>query len=186
MSSSREESPDWIRCFQGPTHSALTLSSDSESSPNDSTLREDSINEEKPSLHETSQFPEKEKNQDIILSDRDAEYPSKKTSRAKSLRKQIPTKKKKKLTNKGGGNESDVMLVKEETSEKHIEPHAPDHSVWTLSSDSESCPANSLKGEDYIYREESSAQKHLNFQIKEGTKMQFLLTVVESLCLKRL
>ncbi|XWS38083.1 hypothetical protein CRYUN_Cryun19dG0100400 [Craigia yunnanensis] len=40
MSSSREDSPDWLRSFQAPT-SVLTLSSDSSSSPKCSPFRED-------------------------------------------------------------------------------------------------------------------------------------------------
>ncbi|KAL7168721.1 hypothetical protein ACSBR2_039047 [Camellia fascicularis] len=89
MSSSREESPDWLRTFQAPTQSVLTLSSGSESSPNGSPLREDGTNDKKPSSSkETSQFPEKDEDQDTRLCGRGDESASKKTLKAKS-----PTKK---------------------------------------------------------------------------------------------
>lgn len=165
MSNSREDSPDWLRCFQAPTH-AVALLSDSESSQSDITLREDKIKKEKPTSHITSYFPPKDKNQERILCDSDAQSPLKKASKAKSLKKgtkvedHVPVEKKKKNShNKREGDENDGIAVKEETSEMHSEHQALDPSVWTLSSDSEHSPVNSPNGVDYIHREESPAHK---------------------------
>ncbi|KAL7190060.1 hypothetical protein ACSBR1_039662 [Camellia fascicularis] len=149
MSSSREESPDWLRTFQAPTQSILTLSSGSESSPNDSPLREDGTNEKKPSSSkETSQFTEKDEDQDARPCGRGDESASKKTLKAKSPTKKRPkvehtSVKKKKTDNRSKpGNDiengSDEKAAKQEKSAKHIEPNVPNNSVLTLSSDSES------------------------------------------------
>lgn len=53
MSSSREQSPDWMRSFQAPTSAAL--SSNSESSTNGSLSMDDSIDQKGPSSLKTSQ-----------------------------------------------------------------------------------------------------------------------------------
>ncbi|KAK3232162.1 hypothetical protein Dsin_004043 [Dipteronia sinensis] len=57
MSGSREASPDWLRCFQAPTHSTMTLSSDSDSSHNGSRSIEEKIDCEEPSVSDSSQLP---------------------------------------------------------------------------------------------------------------------------------
>lgn len=144
MGSSREESPDWLHCFQAPTRSALTLSSDSDSPPEDSPLRED----------------------------KDADFPFNETSKAKSPRKRLKAEdpkstKKQKVNNhkKTEGNEGRKKASVEKPSDG--EPNAPNHSVWMLSSDSESCPDNSSMREDYIHHEESSVHKTTQFPDKE-------------------
>ncbi|PSS04523.1 DNA-binding protein [Actinidia chinensis var. chinensis] len=126
MGSSREESPDWLRCFQAPTQSVLTLSSGSESaSPNDSPLRD---------------TEPKEDGQDVPISDRGEESPLDKPLKGKSpsklpKAKNTPAKKRKTdIHRSAGGGKS----VKQEKSAKRAETNAPDNSVWTLSSDSES------------------------------------------------
>ncbi|GFZ15999.1 double-stranded DNA binding protein [Actinidia rufa] len=130
MGSSREESPDWLRCFQAPTQSVLTLSSGSESaSPNDSPLRD---------------TEPKEDGQDVPISDRGEESPLDKPLKGKSRSKlpkakNTPAKKKKTdIHRSAGGGKS----VKQEKPAKRAKTNAPDNSVWTLSSDSES-PHNS-------------------------------------------
>ncbi|XP_057951385.1 DNA-binding protein BIN4 isoform X6 [Malania oleifera] len=153
MSSSREGSPDWLRCFQAPTNSTLILSSDSGSSPNDSPLRKDVIDDEEPPIDRNSQFQE-DKDQKIGLSDNVHVSQSHKNSKPNKEKKQLkaendlPMKKKKIYNHKKrqgitvgkDGNGRDAKITGEETFRKRIKPVT---SVWTVSSDSESCPDNS-------------------------------------------
>ncbi|XP_057951382.1 DNA-binding protein BIN4 isoform X3 [Malania oleifera] len=146
MSSSREGSPDWLRCFQAPTNSTLILSSDSGSSPNDSPLRKDVIDDEEPPIDRNSQFQE-DKDQKIGLSDNVHVSQSHKNSKPNKEKKQLKAEndlpmKKKKIYNhkKRQGNGRDAKITGEETFRKRIKPVT---SVWTVSSDSESCPDNS-------------------------------------------
>ncbi|KAE9464675.1 hypothetical protein C3L33_03435, partial [Rhododendron williamsianum] len=143
MSDSREESPDWLRAFEAPTRSVLTLSSGSEASPQGSPLTDDRTNDKEPSPGETSQFPEKDEDDDKPISILTKESSLKKPLKTKSPTKrpkgeQTPAKKRKTENGSAGGGKS-AKLQKPET---HAEPNAPISSVWTLSSDSES-PSNS-------------------------------------------
>ncbi|XP_058206336.1 DNA-binding protein BIN4 isoform X2 [Rhododendron vialii] len=143
MSDSREESPDWLRAFEAPTRSVLTLSSGSEASPHGSPLADDRTNDKEPSPGETSQFPEKDEDDDKPISILTKESSSKKPLKTKSPTKQpkgeqTPAKKRKTENGSAGGGKS-AKLQKPET---NAEPNAPISSVWTLSSDSES-PSNS-------------------------------------------
>ncbi|CAL5360934.1 unnamed protein product [Camellia sinensis] len=192
MSSSREESPDWLRTFQAPTQSILTLSSGSESSPNDSPLREDGTSEKKPSSSkETTQFAEKDEDQDTRPCGRGDESASKKTLKAKPPTKKQPkvehTSVKKKKTNnrsKPGNdieNGSDEKASKQEKSEKHIEPNVPNNSVLTLSSDSESphsspiregskekSPKRGLKNKDPVSAKKKKVNTDINKKENNG------------------
>ncbi|XP_065859721.1 DNA-binding protein BIN4-like [Euphorbia lathyris] len=122
MSSSREDSPDWLRSFQAPT---VTLSSDSDSLPNDSPSRDDKRD---------SQSLEPDNNHDIDLGDGGAESPSNKISKARAsgrgktadeiAPKKMKTKKKDKIRGEMSmllGNGSDGQVSEEATSEKHVE-----------------------------------------------------------------
>ncbi|OMO97731.1 hypothetical protein COLO4_14399 [Corchorus olitorius] len=131
MSSSREDSPDWLRSFQAPT-SALTLSSDSyNSSPNGSPLRKDKTDDEDTLLHSSSTLEKNNRNRDEV--------------------DQTPFKKKKKdVLKKSEGNGDDGDVATEETSKKRSKSHAANRSIWTLSSDSESSPGHSPKREETI------------------------------------
>ncbi|CAK9324305.1 unnamed protein product [Citrullus colocynthis] len=53
MSSSREQSPDWMRSFQAPT--GVALSSNSESSKDGNSSMDDAIDQKDPSSHKTTQ-----------------------------------------------------------------------------------------------------------------------------------
>ncbi|XP_057951388.1 DNA-binding protein BIN4 isoform X8 [Malania oleifera] len=132
MSSSREGSPDWLRCFQAPTNSTLILSSDSGSSPNDSPLRKDVIDDEEPPIDRNSQFQE-DKDQKIGLSDNVHVSQSHKNSKPNKEKKQLkaendlPMKKKKIYNHKKRqgitvGSANDVQVAEEEIVRKHIEP----------------------------------------------------------------
>ncbi|KAI9157156.1 hypothetical protein LWI28_017667 [Acer negundo] len=135
MSGSREASPDWLRSFQAPTHSTMTLSSDSDSSHNGSRSIEEKIDCEEPSVSDSSQLPLPDKG--IVIGERGTESPSNKVSKAKSLKDQLqvdhtlPKKKKRQ------GDGDDGKVTKNVISEKHVEAHAPKTSFWELSSDTE-------------------------------------------------
>ncbi|KAE8077574.1 hypothetical protein FH972_016128 [Carpinus fangiana] len=171
MSSSREESPDWLRSFQAPSHSVLPVSSDSQSSLKDSPSREDIVDIEEPSPSKSPKITKKGKNQAITLGESGAGSASNKPSKAKSPKKrlrvedQTPQQKKNTANKKRKtGEESDRTVAKEVTLEKHIEPHESNDSVWMLSSDSESGRDNSPVMEDNIHHAESSDQKTSEFR----------------------
>ncbi|KAJ6359521.1 hypothetical protein OIU76_001117 [Salix suchowensis] len=116
--SSREDSPDWLRSFQTP---ALTLSSDSASSPKAS-----------PSSDDTVHSQSSKEGNDLV-------GPITAVASSNTSKPKGGAKKKKR---KGDG--VDGQDVEDGTFAKHTkESHASNHSVWALSSDSESCPDNS-------------------------------------------
>ncbi|KAA8533509.1 hypothetical protein F0562_031057 [Nyssa sinensis] len=167
MSSSREESPDWLRSFQAPAPSALTLSSGSEASPHDSPTGEDTVDHEK-----TSSFQEKEKDRDTAPS---------KTLKVNSPNKRsksehTPVRKKRvDSRSKREGSVGDGKDAEQETTEKVTKPHALSHSVWTLSSDSEPSPDDGPIREDNIHHEDSAAHKKSQYPEKEDDKDAILI-----------
>ncbi|KAK6926126.1 hypothetical protein RJ641_007845, partial [Dillenia turbinata] len=109
MSSSRENSPDWLRCFQAPTHSAVTLSSDSESPPSDRSLKEEKVDSK-----ELSQDNEVDhKDPDISLQFKDY-------SNAEPSQMKIYSSTRKKNTKNQKSIKDGEALVEEETSKKHV------------------------------------------------------------------
>ncbi|PPD93156.1 hypothetical protein GOBAR_DD09912 [Gossypium barbadense] len=132
MNNSRENSPDWLRSFQAPT-STLTLSSDSNSSPNGSPRRVDKTDADEEDTLE-------KRNHDKV--------------------KQKPSGKKKNDAFKDSeGSEEDGKVATEEMSENHLGSHAANHLIWTLSSDSESFPGHSpqRKGKVSLSQESGEA-----------------------------
>nr|POF18152.1 dna-binding protein bin4 [Quercus suber] len=145
MSDSREQSPDWLRTFQAPTQSTLTLSSDSEPSPKGSP----SSDYEPSPKGSSSSKPSKAKSAKRRLKVED-QTPRQKKNTANKKRKI--------------GDASDKKVAKEESLEKNIEPQEPNASVLTLSSDSESGQGYRPINEDQIHHGESSDQKTSEFQ----------------------
>nr|XP_023906828.1 DNA-binding protein BIN4 isoform X4 [Quercus suber] len=183
MSDSREQSPDWLRTFQAPTQSTLTLSSDSEPSPKGSPSsdyepspkgspsRADIVDLDEPTPHKSSKIPEKDMNQGIVLGESGVGSSSSKPSKAKSAKRRLKVedqtpRQKKNTANKKRkiGDASDKKVAKEESLEKNIEPQEPNASVLTLSSDSESGQGYRPINEDQIHHGESSDQKTSEFQ----------------------
>ncbi|XP_007039251.2 PREDICTED: DNA-binding protein BIN4 [Theobroma cacao] len=138
MSSSRENSPDWLRSFQAPT-STLTLSSDSNSSPNCSPLREYKTDDEENFLHSSSTWEKGKRNNNKVH-----ETPSK--------------KKKIDVLKSSEGHRDDAKAAKGEISNKHLGSHAANSSIWTLSSDSESSPGHSPKRKEKISLSQESGE----------------------------
>ncbi|KAK7317053.1 hypothetical protein RJT34_00967 [Clitoria ternatea] len=158
MSSSRESSPDWLRSFQVPSHSLLTLSSDSGSSHDGGSSYEDKVDDEGSSpklsgLHKTTKS-------------KSTKSSSRKTSEATSpkVEAQTPPRRKKLGKQKAKeGNTEEAKIVDESKVNKHIEHKESIHSIWTLSSDSESCHDNSPKREDQIDQVETSQHEMSQF-----------------------
>ncbi|RWR82656.1 DNA-binding protein BIN4 isoform X4 [Cinnamomum micranthum f. kanehirae] len=90
MSSSREESPDWLRSFKAQNHSVVTLSSSSDSSPNNSPVREEDNQHEELAVNV---LQDKDPNPDAVLIDDRGEPPVNKARSAKA------SKNKKKVEN---------------------------------------------------------------------------------------
>ncbi|CAK9155745.1 unnamed protein product [Ilex paraguariensis] len=170
MSSSRETSPDWLRCFQAPTQSALSLSSASQSPPEDNPVSEGLPKE-------TSHSSEKNNSQDTGESPVDNTLKAKSPSKSKNkkadltrLRKRGKETKKNEnidsfpcsnifLLGNAAGNGVDGEVSKKETSVKTTKPHETKHPVWTLSSDSESSPDSISVREHNSHHEELSAHE---------------------------
>ncbi|XP_068315099.1 DNA-binding protein BIN4-like [Pyrus communis] len=136
MSTSREESPDWLRSFQVPeTLSSVELSSDSEASLNGVPSGEDKTDSAELSPHKSSKLSDEDENSGKVLGESAAESPSDKKlkrnspKQRKKVEDQKPLKKKKlEISKEREGNSDDVEVAEaevaeEEASGKHIEPH---------------------------------------------------------------
>lgn len=147
MSNSREDSPDWLRAFQAPKHSVLTLSSDSEASQRNSPLNDDTAGVKRDSAFDESTLVESDEDQKKVSSKLSAKPINKKTPRKRLKVEGTSTKQRKTMDfNKRAGKDV-TAKIEEESSEKQIEVHNPKASIWTLSSDSEP-DANSGSGAD--------------------------------------
>ncbi|XP_061356663.1 DNA-binding protein BIN4 [Gastrolobium bilobum] len=158
MSDSRDSSPDWLRSFQVPTHSPLMLSSDSGSLHDGSSSNEDK-NDDEGSSPKSPRLSKVTKNKSTAS----AKSSTRKTLEAASLKIENQTPSRRNELDKQKAKEGN----KEEKKEKHIEHKESIHSIWTLSSDSESCHDHSPKGEDHIDRVETSPH-HISQFLGEG------------------
>ncbi|KAF6156841.1 hypothetical protein GIB67_002758 [Kingdonia uniflora] len=89
MSNSRESSPDWLRAFKAAStkQSVFTLSSDSDSSPSNSPVKEEEVRQEEPADVKT--YRSKKRNLDVI--DIGEASPVKKASNTKSPKTRVKT-----------------------------------------------------------------------------------------------
>ncbi|KAL5568073.1 hypothetical protein UlMin_024648 [Ulmus minor] len=130
MSDSREDSPDWLHCFQAPTGSAVVLSSDSEPSPDRSPLKVEDRNDfEERSIGKSFEIVDEEEIPDKFPDTSGGESPSRKRSKLKSPKKgtkvedhNSPEKNKSVNPKRRKGNGGDAEVMEEEASDKHIEP----------------------------------------------------------------
>ncbi|CAJ1974509.1 unnamed protein product [Sphenostylis stenocarpa] len=143
MSSSRESSPDWLRTFQVPSHSPLTLSSDSGSLRDGGSRNEDKTDDEGSS-------PKSSQSLKVTGSKRKTPVSPEVEDQTPSKRKRLDRKKTKEVS------KEEKKSVNESNMDKHIEHKESIHSVWTLSSDSESLHDHSPKREDHTDQVESS------------------------------
>ncbi|XP_071929261.1 uncharacterized protein [Coffea arabica] len=134
--SSREDSPDWLRSFQAPTQSALTISSGSVSPLSDD---EDEV--------DLNKLFRKERSDGQVGGHSQADQKTLKTSAPGKNQKaelQTPRRKRKKEREdhcaRGGERRAEKRAAETRASEMPIPPSEPNDSVWTLSSDSDSLP----------------------------------------------
>ncbi|KAI4306596.1 hypothetical protein L6164_029857 [Bauhinia variegata] len=157
MSGSRESSPEWLRSFKVPTDSPLTLSSDSGSLQDGSTsVKYKSDHEE--SSPKSPRLPKTNKSKGTCLG----------KSCAESLKpeEKRPTRRKKLDSQKKiEGDKGKRKVVSEATAniDKDLKHNESIHSVWTLSSDSESYHAHSPTREETINQVEISGHQKPEF-----------------------
>ncbi|GAB2293904.1 hypothetical protein Dimus_028116 [Dionaea muscipula] len=162
MTDSREESPDWLRDYQVPSHSLLSLSSDSESSP-----RKHQVKDQSTDFQGNSTNLDEDEDGERVLSKTTSTLVSNKLSARKSTKRghkvgdQGPAKRRKTVVCKKRADDRGHK-VEEESSDEQMDSHAQDHLVWTLSSDSESDPDTAVKVED------PSAHKSAKFEGDEN------------------
>ncbi|KAK6135178.1 hypothetical protein DH2020_031074 [Rehmannia glutinosa] len=111
MSSSREESPDWLRSFQEQNHSIWSLSSDSESSPDARLVKNDKATKREVSA-DKDLITENKEETDYILLDHIGKSPKNQASKVKSPEKD------------GKKNDTKNNFAKEDISRKHPGPQA--------------------------------------------------------------
>ncbi|XP_073145693.1 uncharacterized protein [Henckelia pumila] len=152
MSNSREDSPDWLRSFQPPTESALELSSGSPtpSEHNLSSDEDDAVN--------LSNLFKKQASRISDIDDDGREPTVSKPVKGKSPRKtknvkQTPERKRKIIDDHVKEETKDAGNGSGRTPKNHGQPREQNHSIWSLSSDSEPSPnaspakSNGLKSE---------------------------------------
>lgn len=172
MSSSRENSPDWLRAFKAPPNSTVSLSSDSDYSQNDSPKREDDVDTDKLPLRKFIEVSSKSKSQDLSVKETGAH------SAEKILKEESPeqrlgvdepgfSKTKKSTNRKKSEGDQRLGKVRDKVSAKK---QASSHSILTLSSDSESSPANHDRKEGIVNHEELHELKASSFQEEEQEK----------------
>ncbi|KAK9099755.1 hypothetical protein Scep_023185 [Stephania cephalantha] len=120
MTVSREASPDWLRSFQAPRQSVLSLSSDSEPSPTNSPIKEDEDRSSSLTALKNAKSPKKAKDQDSILIDISEDSPVRKGTKAKST----VTRAKAENAIESEEKDSKRAVANEHVAEKQIDPHA--------------------------------------------------------------
>ncbi|XP_054788976.1 DNA-binding protein BIN4 [Prosopis cineraria] len=158
MTDSRESSPDWLRSFKVPTDSPLTISSNSGSLQDDSPSVEDKAVRGE-SFLKSSTFSEIAKKETTGPGKSCAESLPRRTVEAVS---RTPSRRKKGDNEKIEGDGKKRKAMNEPNNGKYIKHNESIHSVWTLSSDSESCD-HSQKWEDRINEQETYACQKLEF-----------------------
>uniref|UniRef100_A0A2P2K8B7 DNA-binding protein BIN4-like n=1 Tax=Rhizophora mucronata TaxID=61149 RepID=A0A2P2K8B7_RHIMU len=126
MSGSRGDSPDWIRCFQAPAHSVLTLSSDeSGSSPSPSPSPSPSRSKDDTT---DSLIPADDGHPKTALGQSGAQSPSNKISETeapiKGTELEVEVDRALPKKTKPRGNHEDAEVTEEDISEKHDGAHA--------------------------------------------------------------
>ncbi|KAL5699530.1 hypothetical protein ACHQM5_030416 [Ranunculus cassubicifolius] len=113
MSDSREGSPDWLHCFKAPQQ-LLTLSSDSDESPHNSGVREDDDVKEEPDV----EVSKGDQNKDTVHIDSEEDAPVTKPVKSKSPKARVKSE-----TKKRKADDVAAEPIKEEITEKPVEPH---------------------------------------------------------------
>lgn len=156
MSSSGDSSPDWLRSYQVPTpNSPVTLSSDSEYLHDSRSFSDEDI------IDDEDSSPKSPKNLKANKNRGSAKSSTKKTLEGKSLtiEDEAPPTRKKLYTRKDkNGKKEEKKIRLDSDTDKEAEHKESIHSIWELSSDSESCRDHSPKTEDQIDQVETKPQ----------------------------
>ncbi|KAK2390914.1 double-stranded DNA binding protein [Trifolium repens] len=159
MTSSGDSSPDWLRSFKPTTPiSPLRLSSDSESSHDSVSFSdEDKVDDEELSP-KSPKSPKVSKNKSTAVGGSSVKSSTKKMLEEKSLEveDEIPSTRQKLYTRKAKTGKKEEKIKLESDNEKETEHKGTVHSLWTLSSDSESYHDHSPKTEEHIDQVEIS------------------------------
>ncbi|CAA0813091.1 DNA-binding protein BIN4 [Striga hermonthica] len=182
MSDSREESPDWLRSFQPPTQSTIELSSESElpsdhSPPSDD---EDSINLSK-LFKKGAKWASDIKDDDDGRESNDTKPGKGKSPKKNDKVKRTPEKKRKIEDD----SKRDGKRVKGKGSSRRNTPDEhgnsdQKHSIWSLSSDSESTPNARPAKEDKATKREISPDEDLIVENKKESDNSSLVHVKKS------
>ncbi|XP_071929260.1 uncharacterized protein [Coffea arabica] len=161
--SSREDSPDWLRSFQAPTQSALTISSGSVSPLSDD---EDEV--------DLNKLFRKERSDGQVGGHSQADQKTLKTSAPGKNQKaelQTPRRKRKKEREdhcaRGGERRAEKRAAETRASEMPIPPSEPNDSVWTLSSDSDSLPDSKPVSRDVLLDKKIDGSDKTEYKQKE-------------------
>ncbi|CAM8908833.1 unnamed protein product [Rhodiola kirilowii] len=163
MSNSREDSPDWLRSYQPPNHSVVTLSSDSDSSDRVHSLSaEDLPDLKKPIQSEFSVSTEEGKEISNTLHHNEAQSFIKNNLQSslkiESSENRVYTKKRK-ANEKSKGKSAEARSFKKGITHQHVDSHPTEDLAWSLSPDSESFLPKSPKMVDTVDNKESSIPK---------------------------
>ncbi|XP_031124458.1 DNA-binding protein BIN4-like [Ipomoea triloba] len=172
MSTSREESPDWLRSFKAPT--PLALSSDSESPSNDSPISDDEDGMSLGKLFSKDKSNTIETKNNLDGNDLLIYTPSREKSPAKKARvEHTPGGKRKRESqpeNEGKDDDDFKVFSKRKATEKFISHEEPIYSVWSLSSDSKSYPDTSPIRKGHILDKDLLAHNEAQDMKSKGTK----------------
>ncbi|KAL3653770.1 hypothetical protein CASFOL_003451 [Castilleja foliolosa] len=143
--SDREESPDWLRAFQPETQSTIELSSESELPSDHCPVSddEDDINLSKLFKKGAKQDSDIDGEEDVRESEANKKPVKGKSPKKNGEVKRTPEKKKRKRKNEDdsereGKRTKGKGTDRKNTPDKRGKPHDQNHSIWSLSSDSES------------------------------------------------
>ncbi|KAL0321651.1 UNVERIFIED_CONTAM: DNA-binding protein BIN4 [Sesamum calycinum] len=163
MNHSREESPDWLRSFQPPTQSAIELSSGSESPLDGSPAisdDDDAINLSKLFKKEAKQASDTNHKDymTVAVVNKPVEGKSPKEN------DKVKPKPERKRQNEDESEREGKRVKRKDTkmisgTQKLGKSHEQSHSIWSLSSDSESSPDTQPVNNDKVSKGELSAKE---------------------------
>ncbi|MED6122118.1 hypothetical protein PIB30_036823 [Stylosanthes scabra] len=168
MSDSRESSPDWLRSFQVPSHSPLTLSSDSKSLHDDSLSIGDETDAEGSSPEITKS---KSKSRSTSLGKSRYKSSPRKTLEEAAVKiegRTTASRRKKSDKKNAEGDTEEKKIATDSNIDLHFEHKESIHPILNLSSDSETCLDHSPKREIHNDQVEASQQEISQLIGEEG------------------
>ncbi|GAB2227559.1 hypothetical protein Droror1_Dr00009382 [Drosera rotundifolia] len=167
MRDDREDSPDWLRNFQVPSHSPRYLSLDS-----DSSHEEHVVSDESTGVQGNATIVAEDEEEEEVLSKTAAKSASFKRSarvspkRRQEVEDQTPNKRRKTSTDKKAENDRGAKAAEKSSDKKALSKQAKTQLVWTLSSDSESDSGMRVKDQKEEV-EDVSVHKSFEYLVEE-------------------